>query len=92
LAASKIEELAGALETRLTRLADEIDGVVGYLVVDLTTGQRFARRADEPFPTASAIKIGILYELFAQVDAGKLALDEPRPLPAAARVGGAGVL
>ncbi len=46
-------------------------------MVDLTSGQRFARRADEPFPTASAIKIGILHELFVQADAGREVLDDP---------------
>jgi beta-lactamase class A len=61
-------------------------------VVDVTSGRRFARRADEPFPTASAIKIGILYELFAQADAGRQRLDEPRPLPEASRAGGSGIL
>ena len=65
---------------------------VGYLVVDVTSGQRFARRAEEPFPTASAIKIGILYELFVQVDAGHEKLDDPQPLPAASRAGGSGIL
>ena len=69
-----------------------MDGSVGYLVVDITTGQRFARRADEPFPTASAIKIGILHELFVQADAGRVALDDPQPLAPASRAGGSGIL
>lgn len=88
----KIDELAAAFTRTLDDIASKVDGSVGYLVVDLTTGQRFARRADEPFPTASAIKIGILHELFAQADAGALALDEPKPLTAASRVGGSGIL
>ncbi len=89
---SKADELAARFTKDLEAIADAVDGSVGYLVVDLTTGQRFERRADEAFPTASAIKIGILYELFAQADAGTVALDAPRPLPDAARVGGAGIL
>lgn len=91
-APAKVQELAQNFERRLERLADGVDGSVSYLVVDLTTGQRFARRADDPFPTASAIKIGILYELFAQADAGRVSLDEPRPLPEASRAAGSGVL
>lgn len=89
---NKSEELAERFGTSLERLAGEVDGSVSYLVVDLTTGRRFARRADEPFPTASAIKIGILYELFVQADAGIVALDRPQPLPDASRAGGAGIL
>lgn len=89
---AKRAELARRFSGELERLASAVDGSVSYLIVDLTTGQRFERRADEPFPTASAIKIGILHELFVQADAGKVALDEPRPLPAGSRVAGAGIL
>ena len=80
------------MSARLDEIASKVDGSVAYLVVDVTSGQRFARRADEPFPTASAIKIGILYELFVQVDAGREVLDDPQPLPAASRAGGSGIL
>jgi beta-lactamase class A len=88
----KHAELAARFTADLDRLASAIDGSVAYLVVDLTTGERFARRADEPFPTASAIKIGILYELFAQADAGRVALDDARAVPPESRAGGAGIL
>ena len=89
---TKTDELARAFSARLEQIASSVDGSVAYLVVDLTTGQRFERRAAEPFPTASAIKIGILHELFVQADAGTVSLDDPRPLPAASRAGGAGIL
>lgn len=89
---SKTDELASRFAKELQTVAERVDGSVGYLVVDLTTGQRIARRADEPFPTASTIKIGILHELFAQADAGRVALDDPRPLPESARAGGSGIL
>jgi len=89
---TKTDELARAFSARLEDIASKVDGSVGYLVVDVTSGQRFARRAEEPFPTASAIKIGILYELFVQVDAGREKLDDPQPLPAASRAGGSGIL
>ncbi len=92
LATTKLTELASSFSARLEAIASSVDGSVAYLVVDLTTGQRFERRAAEPFPAASAIKIGILHELFAQADAGTLTLDDPQPLPAASRAGGAGIL
>lgn len=90
--ATKADELRTRFTHDLERIADGVDGSVSYLVVDLTTGERIGRRADEPFPTASAIKIGILHELFVQADAGTVRLDEPRPLPAASRAGGSGLL
>lgn len=89
---SKADELGQRFAIDLERIAGDVDGSVSYLVVDLTTGARTARRADEPFPTASAIKIGILYELFAQADEGRVALDDPTPMPATSRVGGSGIL
>ena len=89
---SKETQLARRFASDLERVAEGVDGVVSYLVVDLTTGERFARHADEPFPTASTIKIGILYELFAQADAGAVHLDTPSPLPPTSRAGGAGIL
>lgn len=88
----KRAELAQAFGGRLDEIARRVDGIVSYLVVDLTSGQRFSRKADEPFPTASAIKIGILYELFRQADEGRVQLDERRPLDEANKVGGAGIL
>jgi beta-lactamase class A len=48
--------------------------------------------ASAPFPTASCIKIAILYELFVQADEGRVPLDTPEPLPESARVAGSGVL
>jgi len=65
---------------------------MGYFVVDLTSGERFGLRENETFPTASTIKLTILYELFKQVDAGTIKLDVPEALPAAARAGGSGLV
>jgi len=76
----------------LREIAAGVDGVVGYLVVDLASGERFAAHERVPFPTASTIKIAILYELYRQADEGRLALDTARPLPAVARAAGSGVL
>jgi beta-lactamase class A len=72
--------------------AAAFDGVAGYAVLDLTSGERFDRLADEPFPAASTIKIAILYELVRQADEKRIALDDPRPLAPEDRVGGSGIL
>ena len=77
----------------IERLATEVDGVVGYLVTDLTSGERVAARLErEAFPTASTIKLSILYEFLKQADSGSLALDTPTPLNRTKVVGGDGVL
>lgn len=84
--------LRPALAQRLESLAGGLDGAMAYCILDLTTGERLTRQGDTAFPTASTIKIAILYELFAQAEEGRLRLDEVRPLTAAARVAGSGVL
>lgn len=77
----------------LEDIATGVDGVVGYVVTDLTSNERMAARLErEPFPTASAIKLSILYEMFMQAEAGTLALDTPAPVNRADLVGGSGVL
>jgi beta-lactamase class A len=92
LAGSPQTELKAVFAKQLDAIAAGVDGVVGYAVVDLTSGDRFERLATTPFPTASTIKIAILYELFKQVDQGRLTLDEVRPLDRRHVVGGAGTL
>ena len=73
-------ELEALLRERVARRLDEtasqVDGVVAYVVHDLTNGERFERSADVVLPTASIIKLAVLYELFRQADAGRIPLDE----------------
>jgi beta-lactamase class A len=89
LQAELTTQLVRALET----IASGVDGVVGYVVTDLTTQTRVAARLErEPMPTASAIKLSVLYELMKQVEAGTLTLDTPSPVNRAQLVGGSGVL
>lgn len=77
---------------RFDEIAASLDGELAYCILDLTRGTRMARHGDRPMPTASTIKIAVLYELLAQADEGRLRLDETRPLTAAARVAGSGIL
>jgi beta-lactamase class A len=85
------------LRSQVTKRVDEIvrslDGVVGYVIVDLTSGEQVAARlAREPFPTASAIKVAILYELLKRADESSLTLDNAKTLERSQVVGGSGVL
>lgn len=86
------QELRRQTDERLQGIARQVDGVIGYTVVDLTSGDRLTRLDTVPFPTASTIKLTILYELFKQADEGRIRLDEARTLDRRQAVGGTGVL
>jgi beta-lactamase class A len=86
------KELKANYEHRLQDIASHVDGVVGYDVLDLTTGDRIAHLEDAVFPTASTIKLAIVYELFKQVEEGTVRLDQTIVLDRAKAVGGSGVL
>ncbi len=73
---------------RVQEIAARVDGVVGYTILDLTTGERIAHLERETFPTASAIKLAIVYELFKQAAEHRINLDEtidPRSPPGGRR-------
>ncbi|HUE85465.1 MAG TPA: serine hydrolase [Vicinamibacterales bacterium] len=87
------DDLRAQLTARLDAIVRSVDGVVGYVVVDLTSGEQVAARLErEPFPTASAIKVPILYELLKRADEGTLELDVATPLDRSQVAGGSGVL
>jgi beta-lactamase class A len=85
-------ELKAKLEARVQEIARGVDGVVGYSIVDLTTGDRIGHLATATFPTASAIKLAIVYELFKQAEEKNVHLDEMVTLDRKQAVGGTGVL
>jgi beta-lactamase class A len=86
------DELRRQVESRLRDIATGFDGVMGYSLVDLNAGGRIDVLADAAFPAASTIKLAILYELYRQVDAGAIRLDETAALDPRHVVGGTGVL
>lgn len=69
-------ELHSKFDAELNRAADQLHGVMGYAIKDLTTGESFYRNTRIVFPTASSIKLAILLELMRQDQAGQLSLDE----------------
>ncbi len=68
--------------------ARQADGVVGYVVIDVESGERFARLDGTQFPTASTIKLAVLYELLKQADEGRVALEAATPMDRARAVPG----
>ncbi len=81
-----------ALGSRLDALASRLHGTIGYSVADLVSGRQIARLETTVFPTASTIKLAILYELFKRADEGNVRLAEAITLDRAQAVGGSGVL
>lgn len=79
------------LAARLTTAIEALDGVAGLTVHDLRSGATLQHNAGGVFPTASVIKLAVLYELYRQADSGRIKLSEVTrpPLP---RVGGGGAL
>jgi beta-lactamase class A len=88
---AKPAELVSKLRAHVQAADARLDGVLGVYVEDLASGSLIELRADEAFPTASSIKLAVLYELYRQADEGRIDLAEVTrpPLP---RVGGGGVL
>ena len=89
---AKRAELRTKTRAQLETIAAGLDGVMGFVIVDLGSGERIERLPDEVFPLASTIKLAILYELFKQAEDGQLNLDEVRALDKRHVVGGSGVL
>jgi len=85
-------ELRAKFEKRVQEISSRVDGVVGYSIVDLTSGERIAHLDAATFPTASAIKLAIVYELFKQAEEKRIDLDEKITLDRRQAVGGTGVL
>ena len=91
-AQTPVAELKAKFEARVGEIAAHLDGVVGYAIVDLTSGERIGRLENATFPTASAIKLAIVYELFKQAEEGTIRLDQALTLDRKQAVGGTGVL
>jgi beta-lactamase class A len=84
--------LHAKLEAELSAVANRLDGVLGYAIKDLSTGETFYHNADLVFPTASSIKLTVLLELMRQAQEGKLSLDEKHTVRRSETVGGDPIL
>ena len=67
-------------------------GVGGVSAKHLETGERISHNADRVFFTASTLKVPLLVELYRQVDAGIIDVNQRVDLTDALRVPGSGVL
>lgn len=81
-----------SLRRTLDALVEPHRGVVAYTVRDIDAGWTLSRRGDEPFPTASLIKVPILVTVFELVESGRLSLDDQLTVLPIDVVPGAGIL
>lgn len=80
-------------EERIEALEAAFSGRLGFHALSLESGEELARRADERFPTASVIKVGLVCALLDLVARGEADLGEVLTLPPREeRVVGGGVL
>ena len=79
--------LSRLLEAELARFP----GIAGLYVKHLTTGEEASVRGDEPFESASTIKVAIMAHVYRMADAGDIDLDERIELRRSDLVGGSGI-
>jgi beta-lactamase class A len=64
------------LQASIEHVDQNLDGVMGVAIEDLTTGEHYFLHEDEVFAQASSIKITVLANLYLQVQQGKLKLTD----------------
>ena len=64
------------LQVSIEHVDQNLDGVMGVAIEDLTTGEHYFLHEDEVFAQASSIKITVLANLYLQVQQGKLKLTD----------------
>ncbi len=80
------------LAVEIERVANNLDGVMGVAIKDLTTGEEILINERLVFPTGSSIKIPLLIELHKQAAEGTFKLSDQRWVERKDQVGGSGVI
>jgi beta-lactamase class A len=73
---AKTKVLWHKLEMKIEQVDEQLDGVMGIAIEDLTNGDHYFLREDEVFAQASSIKITVLADLYLQAQQGKLKLND----------------
>lgn len=79
----------------ISQITDRVDGYkgeVGLYIKDLRSGRTFERQADQPFVSASLIKLPILAAAFQAVLDGKVSFDSKLRYQRSEKRGGSGIL
>lgn len=75
-ATDKREVLWQKLQADIRQVDQQLDGVLGLAMKDLTSGEEFLIHGDEVMPQASSIKIAILANLYLQAQQGRIKLTD----------------
>jgi beta-lactamase class A len=81
-----------SLEATLHSIAATYSGNVALYATDLNSGKTVALNADTTVPTASVIKLTVLFEALKQIQDGRKHWNDPLTLAKANQVEGSGVL
>lgn len=81
-----------ALEDIIVKAGEKFEGRLGISIKHLATGESASFNGDELFPTASVFKVPVIVELYRQVDAGRMNLDEKIVIVERDLVPGSGIL
>ncbi|CAM3447270.1 serine hydrolase [Brevibacillus invocatus] len=84
--------MLSSLSPSIAPLLEESGGEWGVYLEDLHTGEQLSFNQNERFYAASVIKVPIMAAVFAEVSAGKFALETIIRLRQEDQVGGAGIL
>lgn len=76
-APARADSLAASIGRRVAQVKGAVVGVAFH---DLVTGDTLYLDADDSFHAASTMKVPVMIELFRQIDAGRLSLDQRIPL------------
>ena len=74
---AKPKALWHKLEAKIEQVDQQLDGVMGVAIGDLTSGDHYFLHEDEVFAQASSIKVTVLANLYLQAQQGKLKLTDP---------------
>jgi len=85
-------DVASGLLAALVALSAPYHGKVALYATDLTSGREVALDADTPVPTASVIKLAILFEALKQVQSGRVHFTDTLTMTKPDQVPGSGVL
>jgi beta-lactamase class A len=91
-AAEKKQALWLKLQEELRQVDQNLDGVMGLAVKDLTSDETFFIHGDEIMPQASSIKVAVLADFYLQAQQGKLKLTEEYVVRAPDLVAGSDIM
>lgn len=77
---------------RIDRVREQFSGRLGVAATNLATGEEVFVEETHPFPTASTVKVPVLYELFRLAESGVLSLSDRIEVKDSDIVRGSGVL